>query len=51
MLKLVSVGSLTNVDINAQDFDGWVYPDGSSYNISDFKFGEKCREVFECSGS
>lgn len=35
-LKFMARKTLSAVDIDSPDFDGWVYPDGSSYSRRDF---------------
>lgn len=35
-LKFVTDKKHRTVNIDSDDFDGWVYPDGSQYNVSDF---------------
>lgn len=35
-LKFVTDRSHRTINVDSEDFDGWVYPDGSQYNVSDF---------------
>ena len=35
-LKFVTDRSRRAINVYSEDFDGWVYPDGSQYNVSDF---------------
>jgi hypothetical protein len=35
-LKFLAVPSLGNIDIDSENFDGWVYPDGSEFQKSRF---------------
>lgn len=35
-LKFMALGKLKSVDVMSEEFDGWVYPDGSEYSAEDF---------------
>ena len=37
-VKFVAIPNPAPVDVYSTDFDGWVYADGSSYSIDDFKY-------------
>lgn len=49
-IKFVASKNKYEIDINDVDFDGWVYPDGKSYKLDDFKQSTELKQVFENDG-
>lgn len=48
-LKFVAsskIGSNSSIDYKSNSFDGWMYPDGSLYMLSDFALSSKLRELY-----
>lgn len=49
-IKFVAWKYKHEIDVNDENFDGWVYPDGKSYKLEDFKNSTELRQVFDNDG-
>ena len=48
--NVVRYGDKYNIDISADDFDGWVYPNGTTFEASEDEFPDACRTYGNGSG-
>lgn len=48
-LKFVAsanLGTNSSIEYKSDNFDGWMYPDGSSYQLSDFALSAKLKTLY-----
>ena len=45
-IKIGVVQQDGDIDYKSDDFDGWLYPDGSTYELSDFSLSSKLSDVY-----
>lgn len=45
-IRFQMIDKLDAVEIQSEDFDGWVYPDGTIYDLSDFILSNRISSIF-----